>query len=220
VRPSLTSKQWRALAAVVSRTLAWGRLEDSVTHTVLNATAGLDRADLRKALHELVELGLIEYRPGAGRRFSVVGVRRAVAPPLDEPDAEAGVDARGCNLPVVDEPSPPSKEGDTAPGEEGGSALDERNGLPERTTERTEGVADATPSPAAAATREHAEEEHGRGEPSSWFERAQPRIGAPTATPAGSEDELTLDDAVRDRVLFGHYVAPYAQLVDEPGPSS
>jgi hypothetical protein len=35
-----------------------------------------------------------------------------------------------------------------------------------------------------------------------------------------SDREPTLDEAVQDLVLFRHYVAPYAELVDDPGPSS
>jgi hypothetical protein len=143
-RPALTSKEWRAFSAVIARSAAYGRLEDRVTHPVLLELSGLDRSDLRKALRRLDELGVIRYEAGAGRRFSVVGLRRAIPAPL-----EAARDRQV--LPVVEGSSPPSKGGDPALGEEGDPAPLKRNGLPERATERTERVADTTRSRGARA---------------------------------------------------------------------
>jgi hypothetical protein len=186
-----------------------------VTHGVLVELAGIDRADLRKSLKRLSELGVIDYRAGAGKRFSIVALSRAGAPPLEQ---EEGGSAPGCNLPVVEGSVPPSEGGGSALGEQGGSALDERNGLPERTTERTQGVADATPwrAPLDRVAREHVE----ASPPSSWFEQARVRVERSIAGDDPSDREPTLDEAVQDLVLFRHYVAPYAELVDDPGPSS
>jgi phage replication O-like protein O len=129
VKPALTSKEWRAFSAIVSRTVAYGRLEDRVTHPVLAELAGLHPSDLSKALRRLAELGVVEYEPGRGRRFSIVRLTKAVSPPLAAAES-AGRRRR----------SPDSEVGDVALVEVGDVAYYERNGLPERTTERTERV--------------------------------------------------------------------------------
>jgi hypothetical protein len=159
IKPALTSKEWRALSAVVGRSASYGRLEDRVTHPVLLELSGLDRGDLRKALRRLAELGIIEYEAGAGRRFSIVGLSRAVAPPL-----ETGLGRQ--DLPVEGPSVPPSKGGDPARGERGAPAPLKRNGLPERTTERTPRVVDTTRGRgdrAALAARAPIENDHRGG---------------------------------------------------------
>lgn len=87
--PPLRPRTWRVLAAVLSLTSTWTRLEDHVPHGQIAQAAGLDKPSDRRAvareLRELADRGLIVYRPGTSRpgeprTSSVVGLPQ---PPVD-----------------------------------------------------------------------------------------------------------------------------------------
>jgi hypothetical protein len=111
----LTTKDWRALGAVVFRTASYSRLEDGVTHSVLTEIAGLHPKDLSKSLRKLALLGVINYRPGSGKRFSRVSIAPGgeATSPRDGSCGEIGFSQAG---------SPPSREATWPPSTEGESA--------------------------------------------------------------------------------------------------
>jgi hypothetical protein len=138
----LTTKDWRALAAIIDRTASWSRLEDRVTHHVLRELSGLDRSDLRKSLRRLAAKGVVGYEPGAGWRFSRIALapsvleEREATPPPSEEGEPAPLSGNMFELarertapPSSRAAAPPSEEGDTAPLNE----KDQRLGPSERT---------------------------------------------------------------------------------------
>lgn len=78
---NLTPRQYRVLMAVIRFTAAYSKLSDEVSLSQLEDCTHLERRHLRRTLHELGALGLIDYEPGESpkgrrRKVSRVGLPR------------------------------------------------------------------------------------------------------------------------------------------------
>lgn len=90
--PPLRPREWRVLAAVVSITASWSRLEDEVSHGQLQVLTGIaERRTLARELRSLAQRGIVMYEPGdstpgGGRTLSRVGLAPGRPIPPVDPD--------------------------------------------------------------------------------------------------------------------------------------
>ncbi|WP_370326364.1 hypothetical protein [Euzebya sp.] len=109
---TLPPRQYRVLLAILHETATWSRLTDTVSQARLGQLTGIDRRDLRRALHDLADAGLISYQPGHSRRGhrrvrSIVGL-----PPQGGDTTPLSPAGQGGDLTPL---SDPGQGGDTTP---------------------------------------------------------------------------------------------------------
>ena len=73
-RADLTTREWRVLSAVLSRTLRWQKVRDRVARSLLVEKSGVGKGSIGATIQSLCDLGFLTYEPGRGRALSSVGV--------------------------------------------------------------------------------------------------------------------------------------------------
>lgn len=73
-RADLTTREWRVLRAVLSRTLRWQKVRDRVARSLLVEKSGVGKGSIGATIQNLCDLGFLTYEPGRGRALSSVGV--------------------------------------------------------------------------------------------------------------------------------------------------
>jgi phage replication O-like protein O len=74
IRYPFTKRQYKVLLAVIRKTYGFQKREDDITAPQLAAMSGLDRANVIRAINELVRIGALNKRPG--RFGQILGINK------------------------------------------------------------------------------------------------------------------------------------------------